>query len=153
MLKLYSRILVIFSFLNTNTVFIQAGDQAACAAASASEDATNTSLFQWFQKLDPQNSDLIDLIQAHFETDNPEVINFIVELTDHINLAVSVFRKHFTKNEIQQILDFHTSDVGQKFGAVFPTVMHDYKEALDDKLIAIKTAIIAQAKTQQNQPN
>lgn len=151
MLKSSAKIIFLFSFLTIHTAFSNANEQALCQAVANQESETDLALFRWLQELDPQNSDLFDLIRSHFETDNQEVLNFIAEKTDHVNLEVTAFKKHFTNQEIQQILDFHASAVGQKFGTLFPSVMQDYKHALENQILAIKAAIIAYAKTQQTQ--
>jgi len=154
MLKKYSNFIIVLAFLGTYTKLVQADESQTFPlisnqAIDDQETQLNQDLYHFLKNLDPENIDLLDLIKAHFDTDNQEVINFIAEQTDHVNLALSIFKKHFTNNEIQQILDFHTSVVGQKFGVIFPSVMQDYKQALEDKMQAIKAAIIAYAKEQQ----
>ncbi len=107
-------------------------------------------LYNYFKNLDPDNTDINTLIKNTFDTENQDVVDFVVAQTDHVNLAVSIFKKHFTPDEIKCILDFHTSATGQKFGAYFPNIMTEYSQALDTKINGIKMAMVAYAKNKQD---
>ncbi len=148
-MKLSTKFLLVLALFGPNIKNITANASQAIPASQTPESEIDQALFDWLQAIDPQSSDLIGLIKSHFETDNQDVINFISEQADHVNLAVSIFKEHFTNSEIAQILAFHTSEIGQKFGATFPAVIQAYQQALNDKIEAIKSAIIAYAKEQQ----
>ncbi len=152
-MKLSTKLLLILALFGPNIKNITANANATVPASQAPANEIDLALFNWLQALDPQNSDLIGLIKEHFETDSQDVINFIAEQCDHVNLACAVFKQHFTNEEILEIIRFHNSEVGRKFGATFPAVMQDYKKALDSKIEAIKSAIVAYAKKQQEEQN
>lgn len=100
-------------------------------------------LYDYFTDLMAQDEEMSNLIEEHFGTNNPTIVNFLIQQIDPIGLAIGTFKQHFTLEETRQIVAFHTSDVGRKFGNLFPLVLQDYKQALDLKIQHIQLAITA----------
>lgn len=100
-------------------------------------------LYDYFADLMTQDEEMANLIEEHFGTNNPTVVTFLTQQIDPIGLAIIVFKQHFTLEETRQIVAFHTSDTGRKFGNLFPLVLQDYKQALDLKIENLKITITA----------
>lgn len=100
-------------------------------------------LYDYFTDLMAQDEEMANLIEEHFGTNNPAVVKFLTQQIDPIGLAIITFKQHFTLEETRQIVAFHTSDTGRKFGNLFPLVLQDYKQALDLKIENLKIAITA----------
>mgnify|MGYP000951372378 CR=1 FL=1 len=105
------------------------------------EAQTYQALNSYFQELLNQDSHMEETIRANFGVSDQATVDFLMQQIDPVNLAIDIFKQYFTIEETQVILAFHTSEIGRKFGNIFPSVMASYADVLNQKMQEVQLAL------------
>ncbi len=93
-----------------------------------------------------QMSAMLDTMTAQAPPENAAAIKGLFNVSELSGRMVPIYKKHFTVDEMQQMLDFHESELGKKMKGLNPTLVKEGAE-IGQKYVQEKIAAIQQTAT------